>query len=126
MPSVPIALEVGAKRVFAIARDWPGWARSGRSEDTAVEALLEAAPRYAAVVSGSARFSVPRSITSFEVIERLDGNATTDFGAPGVLASFDETRADARRLAKLETILRACWAAFDDTVAEAKGVTLAK
>ena len=33
-------LEVGAKRVFAGALDWPGWCRSSRHERDALEALL--------------------------------------------------------------------------------------
>jgi hypothetical protein len=31
-------LEVGAKRVFAGALDWPGWCRSARDEEGALEA----------------------------------------------------------------------------------------
>jgi hypothetical protein len=29
MASIKVALEVGSKRIFAVALDWPGWARSG-------------------------------------------------------------------------------------------------
>ena len=37
-------LEVGKKRVFACALDWPGWCRSGRDERLAIEALTKSAP----------------------------------------------------------------------------------
>jgi hypothetical protein len=48
-----VYLEVGAKRVFACGVDWPGWCRSGRDETTALQALLDSGPRYAAVVRSS-------------------------------------------------------------------------
>ena len=44
---IAIYLEIGAKRTFACAVDWPGWSRSGRDEDQAITALLDSAPRYA-------------------------------------------------------------------------------
>jgi len=49
-PKVEVALEVGSKRTFATALDWPGWCRSGRDEAGALDALLAYAPRYAAVL----------------------------------------------------------------------------
>jgi len=32
-------LEIGKKRTFAGAMDWPGWCRSGRDEASALEAM---------------------------------------------------------------------------------------
>ena len=43
-------LEIGVKRTFACAVDWPGWCRSGPDEAAALRALLEYGPRYATVV----------------------------------------------------------------------------
>ncbi len=37
---MPVYLEVGPRRIFAGAIDWPGWCRSGRDEETALEALV--------------------------------------------------------------------------------------
>jgi hypothetical protein len=50
--TVNVYVEKGAKRVFVGAIDWPGWCRSGRTEDTALEALFASGPRYAKVVAG--------------------------------------------------------------------------
>ena len=44
---VDVVLEVGRKRVFACAVDWPGWCRSGRDEESALESLAAYAERYA-------------------------------------------------------------------------------
>lgn len=47
------------------------------------------------------------------MIERLAGNATTDFGAPGVIPSADRTATTPAECARFEKILRAGWRALD-------------
>ena len=122
---VRVALEVGRARTFATALDWPGWCRSGKSEDATIEALLAYAPRYGAVVAGiTPRFIVPRPGPPVEVVERLAGNASTEFGAPGVPPAADNAPVDTRDLRRLGSIMEACWSAFDRTVAGAVGLTL--
>jgi hypothetical protein len=124
-PRFEVALEVGTKRTFATALDWPGWCRAGRDEDAALETLLAYAPRYSAVLGTSVRgFSPPRSLSSFEIVESSTGDATTDFGAPGTPPAADDRPATARDLTRLGTILRACWAAFDAAARSADGVEL--
>ena len=51
VPVTGVYLEVGTKRVFACAVDWPGWCRSGRGEENALEALATAASRYAVLAA---------------------------------------------------------------------------
>ena len=41
--------KLGAKKVFACSVDFPGWCRSGKDEEAALEALADYAPRYAEV-----------------------------------------------------------------------------
>jgi hypothetical protein len=114
---VAVYLEVGAKRVFAGALDWPGWCRSGRDEGGALEALAAAAPRYGAV---AARAGVPfPSGASFEVQERLPGSMTTDFGAPGAVPAFDATPLTGEQARAMAALVRASWAVLDDAVAGA-------
>jgi len=113
-----VALEVGKQRAFAAALDWPGWCRSGRDADRALAALALAAPRYA-VVAGEAGVRFGPMPEAFEVVERLPGSASTDFGVPGAIAAHEYaalTRAEAERLARL---LAACWSVFDRVVAGA-------
>lgn len=47
--TIPIYLEIGTKRTFACSLDWPGWCRSGKTEEAAIQALIDSAPRYAEV-----------------------------------------------------------------------------
>src|SRR6058998_1475202 len=84
-----VYLEVGSRRVFACALDWPGWARSGRTEELALEALADYAPRYAAVAEQAAIVFPADAGDELQVVERLPGSATTDFGAPDAIASGD-------------------------------------
>ena len=115
---VRVYLETGDKRTFASAADWPGWSRSGKDEKTALKNIASYAPRYARVVK-LARIEFPVHGFSFSVVERLKGNATTDFGAPGVPAKDESkpmTKADATRMVAL---LEACWKYLDDVRARA-------
>ncbi|HEX6061518.1 MAG TPA: hypothetical protein VF001_05565 [Candidatus Limnocylindria bacterium] len=122
---IRVVVEGGSKRSFASAVDWPGWARSGRDEPAAVAALLVYASRYASVVArAKLGFVSPVGTGSLHVIERLPGNATTEFGAPGVAATVDATVVDAAELARLRKLLTASWRAFDAGVASARGKSL--
>jgi hypothetical protein len=117
---VPIYLEVGAKRTFAGAVDWPGWCRAGRREDDAIEALATYADRYRRVV-GRLRlgFQLPADASAVEVVERLKGDAGTDFGAPGGSPRVDATPIDPADAKRLESILRACWRTLEAAVEDA-------
>jgi hypothetical protein len=122
-----IYLEVGSKRVFACSVKWPGWCRSGPDEASALQALLDWGPRYAAVIrSARLGFEVPTRVEELRVVERLRGNATTDFGAPGVVPSIDHASADAGDCAQLEKVIRAGWRALDAARKRATGKVLSK
>jgi hypothetical protein len=124
--NIDVYLEVGRRRTFAGAVAWPGWCRSGRDEDDALAALLAAAPRYAGALRASGLgFRAPPSTSVFKITERLPGNATTDFGAPGAPPGSDEGRVPAPE-ARLQAILRASWRAFDVAAAAAAGLPLRK
>lgn len=115
-----VALESGTKRVFAVAIDWPGWARRGRDEDEALAALLDYAGRYARVVGEG-------SLTGrleLDVTERLQGGSGTDFGVPGTAPAADARPLDAEEAGRQAALLRAAWAAFDRAAAGAVGKEL--
>ncbi len=119
-------IERGTKRVFASAVDWPGWSRSGKTEKDAIEALAAYAPRYTRAIGAKFAFTAPADVAQFRVVERTAGNATTDFGAPGVHAKADSVAVNASELRRLRALLMAGWNAFDEGLANAKGKTLAK
>ena len=122
-----VYLEAGTKRVFASALEWPGWSRSGRGEDDAIETLVAYAPRYARVAK-SARlpFAAPRDSSAVKVVERLKGGSGTDFGVPGLPAARDKRPVDAGELKRLQALLRGSWSVFDKAAAGASGVELRK
>ena len=118
MEKIAVALEAGpGRRVFAQALDWIGWCRAGKDEEAALHQLVIAGPRYAPVAARAGfSFTIPPSFEAFEVVERVPGNATTDFGAPAVLLAEDQrpfTEADIERWTSL---LAACWSTFDDVL----------
>src|SRR5689334_19708196 len=85
---IALYFEIGKKRVFAGAVEWPGWCRSGRDSGAALRALLEYGPRYAEVLrEAGLGFQAPTDIRAFAVVERLPGTTTTDFGAPDVASA---------------------------------------
>jgi hypothetical protein len=118
-PAVAVYLEEGAKRVFACAVDWPGWCRSGRSADAALEALGTYADRYAEVTERAGVRFARRVPGGFAVVERVPGNATTDFGAPGVPARVDEQPLTWVAAARVSRLVAASWLVFDDVAAAA-------
>ncbi|HEV2235543.1 MAG TPA: hypothetical protein VGR57_02680 [Ktedonobacterales bacterium] len=125
--AIAVHLEVGKTRNIALARDWPGWARGGRDEAAALRALVAYGPRYARVLQATPlTFHAPADIAALAVVERVEGNATTDFGAPAIALASDSRPADPTELERWQTVMRACWRAFDLAVAAAAGKTLRK
>ena len=127
MDAIKVFLEAGEKKVFAGATEWPGWCRSGRDEEAALQALVECGPRYAQVLSKSdVYFQPPSSTRELAVVERVAGSSTTDFGAPAASISADEQQVDTEALEFYERILAACWQAFDAALRQARGKELRK
>jgi hypothetical protein len=117
-----VYLEVGKKRTFAAALDWPGYCRRGTDEASALQALVEAAPRYARALRGTRLgFEAPRDVEALRVVERLPGDSGTDFGVPAVAPSRDREPVGPEELRRFGTILRATWRAFDRAVEGAEG-----
>ena len=124
---IDVYFEIGHKKTFAGAIDWPGWCRSGRDEGSALGALLEYGPRYAHVLrAAQLGFRPPADQSAFAIIERLEGNATTDFGAPEVAPSSDSRPVDDGELRRFQALLESYWQAFDAAARSATGKELRK
>ncbi len=115
--TVDVIIETGQKRVFASALDFPGWSRSGRSEDDAIAALVAAGDRYG-VVAALAGVTVPEKV-DVRIIERVPGNATTDFGAPAIRAASESQVGSAAQRSRRSALVQACWQYFDSVAGHA-------
>jgi len=109
--TTPVVLEVGKRWVFASALAWPGWCRRAKTPDEAIAALTEYEARYR-LVAGATFVASP-----FDIVGRATGNATTDFGAPGIVGPWDDPSPPSQVLDRLLGVLARCWEAFDEAVA---------
>jgi hypothetical protein len=110
---IAVYVEVARRRTFACAVDWPGWCRSGKGPEVALEALAAYADRYRAVVP-----RLPKRI-DLEVVEELPGDATTDFGAPSKACSLDDRPLTAAQARTIADAVAASWQALDRVAAGA-------
>lgn len=127
MKPIEVVVETGKKRTFASALDWPGWSRSGKDEGSALQALVDYGPRYARILQVTPLgFQPPADVSALIVVERSEGNATTDFGAPDVLAAGEKKPLDQMAAERAKGLLQAYWQAFDRAVKAAQGKELRK
>ena len=113
---IAVAIEATPKKTFATAIDWPGWSRSGKTEELALAALAAAGSRYAAAIGDEA---AETATVDLEVVEHVDGGSGTEFGVPSVVTEHDRRAVDARDAERLARIVAAAWATFDRVAASA-------
>ena len=125
--AIPVYVEAGDKKVFACSVDFPGWCRSAKTEELALEALAAYDPRYAEVAQrAKAAFPAPaRAGERFEVVERIKGKGATDFGIPHEIPEADGEPLTARQATRQVELMRAAWAVLDK-VAKASPAELRK
>jgi hypothetical protein len=94
--------------------------RSGKSEELALDALAAYAPRFAPVAERAA-VTPPTAAdrTAFAVVERIPGNASTEFGVPGLTAAADREPVDRASAERLGGLVAAAWSVFDEISAAA-------
>jgi hypothetical protein len=121
MPNpIVVTIERTPKKTFATAADWPGWSRSGKTEELALEALAAYAPRYAEIADAEhRRFAATIGIEDLEVVERRDGSAGTEFGVPSHPSGQDARPVDADDATRLAGLVAAAWDLFDRVAAGA-------
>jgi hypothetical protein len=120
---IEVFIEAGQRRVFASALAWPGWARSGKTDELAVAALADYLPRYATVVK---RAGLVPPEGDLAITERHAGLAkNADFGSLGEVAPSETRPLPDEDGARLAALLEAAWAAFAE-VAEAAPALLRK
>jgi hypothetical protein len=108
---VAVALELGSKRVFASALDWPGWSRGAKTQEQAIDALTTYLLRYARVTK-RAGVEAPRS-PGFEVVEEVRGDASTDYGVPGRPSALESEPMKKAEVERMCALVDACWEELD-------------
>jgi hypothetical protein len=121
-----VALDSGNKKVFATAIDWPGWSRSARTRDEALDRLVEYGERYQKALGKEAGdgLRLPRSSAELEVVEAATDDKNADFGVPHATMEFDRQELTDTQLAHEIALLEAIWSTFERTSGKAKGKTL--
>jgi hypothetical protein len=115
---VAVAIEAAAKKAFATAVDWPGWSRSGKTEELAIEALVAYAGRYGAVARAAGEDFDPDAI-GVDVVERAGGGSGTEFGVPSRVTEHDRRPVSAVEANVLARLVDAAWQTFESVVAAA-------
>lgn len=121
MPTpILVTIEHTPKKTFASAADWPGWSRSGKTEEGALEALAAYAPRYVVIAEAEQRrFAQDVTVDDLEVVERIEGSAGTEYGVPSRPTDHDARPTSADGASRLAALVRAAWDLFDRTAAAA-------
>ena len=112
-----VMLEIGpkGKKVAAVAPDWPGLERGAKTGEAAIERLLSYLPRYAKVATLAGSEAEFAAITAVDVVERYAGVGSTDFwGISFAFSGIDRQDLSKEELERQLTLMRACWALFDD------------
>jgi hypothetical protein len=118
---IAVAIEATPKKAFATAVDWPGWSRSGKTPELALDTLVAYATRYAPVAAeaGEPFPTGPLAVDDFEVIEEARGGSGTAFGVPGRVTDADRRRTTAAEGDRLRRLVAAAWTTFDKVAATA-------
>lgn len=109
-----VVIETGSKKVFASALDWPGWSRSGKTEQAALASLADYAERYQAIATIAGAGDVGRIARDLEVVEHSQGSGATDFGVPDRVAQCEYEPMSETECERQVALLQACWRYFDD------------
>lgn len=112
-----VTLEIGpkGKKMAAVAPDWPGLERGAKTEEAAIERLQSYLPRYAQVAKLAGMDGEFAAITTVDIVEQYPGTGSTDFwGISFAFSSIDRQDMSSGELERELTLMRACWAFFDD------------
>jgi hypothetical protein len=115
--AIRVMLEIGpkVKKVVAVAPDWPGLSRGAKSEEAAIERLRSYLPRYGPVAKLAGMDAEFPAVATADVVERYPGTGSTDFwGISFAFSDIDRLEMSSEALDRELTLMRACWAFFDD------------
>jgi hypothetical protein len=112
-----VMFEIGpkGKQVVAVAPDWPGLERGAKTGEAAMARLQAYLPRYAPVANLAGMDAEFAAIATVNVVEQYPGTGSTDFwGISFAFSDIDRQVVSSDELERELTLLRACWAFFDE------------
>jgi hypothetical protein len=112
-----VTLEVGPKdkKVVAVAPDWPGLERGGKTGEAAIGTLQAYLPRYAQVAKLAGMDEEFAAITNVAVVERYRGTGSTDFwGISFAFSAIDGQQISGEDLDRELILMQSCWTFFDN------------
>jgi hypothetical protein len=115
-----VYIESGSKRAFACSLEWPGLARSGKTEELALTALASYVPRYSRVATRAAVAFDLSDHQQWLVVERVPTRSGgADFGVPTTVLASDYGDLAAKEAFRTAALLSASWDFLDAVAAEA-------
>ena len=106
------------KRSVAFSIDWPGWSRGARTAELALQTLESYRERYRSVARLAGMLREFDAAGTLEIVEDKLGTGSVDFSGMSFAPSAAEQEPmDEASLQRESTLLRACWAFFDDVAA---------
>ena len=118
--SVRTVIERGPKgrKAAAVAIDWPGWSRGGKTPELAFEELERYRDRYRRVARLAGLEAELDAAGDLAIVEDHDGPGSTDYwGISFAPSSFERDLMPADELERKLTLLQAAWRYFDDVAA---------
>ncbi len=111
------------KRSVAFSLDWPGWSRGAKSGELALETLESYRERYRPIADLAGMRPEFDAAGPLEIVEEKVGTGSVDFWG----ISFSPAATEHGQMADADfdraiTLLRACWAFFDDVAARVSPV----
>jgi hypothetical protein len=115
---VRVLLEQGKKRAVASAFDWPGWGRSAKTGEGALEVLAAYRPRFARVAELAGYGDAFRATGDLVVVEDHPAGGMADFyGVSGATAAPEYEPMSEAECERKVALLQAAWAYFDEVAA---------
>ena len=127
MSTLKLQVEEGkkGKKFAAVARDWPGLSRGGKTAEKAIETVYAYVPRYAPVADLAGLGDEFATITDYSIVEEYTGTGSTDYwGISFGHSDFDKTAMSEAELDRNLALLQASWAYFDEVRARVSPILM--
>lgn len=98
--------------------EYPGWSRSGKTPELALETLVAYAPRYGPVAA-EAGSPITTEDVATNTVETIEGDAGTAFGVPSRVAALEREPMDQAEAGRRAALVHAAWRHLDAIVAAA-------